>query len=99
MARPRTVRRELERERKKLDEAKWKLALLQPGYRRDRPIAVDSASQIEPHVRGMTCPACDVGYRVLEHRASPEGRIVRAQCPQCGRTPEIHFVLRERLSS
>jgi predicted Zn finger-like uncharacterized protein len=99
MTRSRTVRRELERERKKLVEAKWKLAMLQEGYRRDRPIAVDSASQIEPHVRGMTCPGCDVSYRVLEHRATPDGRVVRAQCPQCGRSPEIHFVLRSRLSS
>ena len=99
MTRARTIRRELERERKKLEETRWKLALLEPGFRRDRPLVVESASQIEPHVRGMHCPTCDVGFRVLEHRATPEGRVVRAQCPQCGRAPEIRFVLRDSLAS
>lgn len=93
------MRRQLDREKKKLDEARWKLASFEPGYRRERPIEVDSASQIEPHVRGMSCPSCGASFRVLEHRASPAGRVVRAQCPQCGRTPEIHFVLREALPS
>ena len=99
MTRSRTVRRQLERDRKKLDEAKLKLAMLDPGYRAANPIAVESASVIEPHVRGMRCPVCDVGYRVVEHRATPEGRVVRAQCPQCGRSHDIHFILRENLSS
>ena len=99
MTRSRTVRRQLERDRKKLDEAKLKLAMLDPGYHTARPIAVDSASVIEPHVRGMQCPVCGVGYRVVEHRATPEGRIVRAQCPRCGRSHDIHFVLRENRSS
>jgi hypothetical protein len=94
MTRPRTVRRQLDRDRKKLDEAKLKLASLEPGFRADRPIVVDSASVIEPHVRGMRCPVCDVGYHVNEHVATPEGRTVLARCPQCGRTPRIYFVLR-----
>jgi hypothetical protein len=99
MTRSRTVRRQLERERKKLDEAKLKLASLQPGYRADRPIEVESASQIEPHVRGIRCPVCDVGYQVVEHRATPGGRVVRARCAQCGRQPELHFVIRATLPS
>jgi hypothetical protein len=94
MTRPRTARRQLERDRKKLDEAKLKLALLERGYRADRPLVVDSASVIEPHVRGMQCPVCDVGYHVLEHVATPEGRTVTAGCPQCGRKPRIYFQLR-----
>lgn len=97
--RSRTVRRQLERDQKKLEEAKLKLALLEPGYRSDRPLEVESASQIEPHVRGMVCPACDVGYQVVEHRATARGRTVRARCAQCGRSPEIHFVLRSPLAS
>jgi len=97
--RTRTARRQLERERQKLDEAKLKLASLEPGYRRDRPIEVSSASQIEPHVRGMVCPVCDVAYQVDEHRATAHGRVVRARCARCGRSPDIHFVLRSTLAS
>jgi predicted Zn finger-like uncharacterized protein len=99
MARARVQRRQLERERKKLVAAKWKLASFEPGYRADRPIAVESASQIEPHVRGMRCPGCDASYQVVEHLARSGARVVRAKCAQCGRSPEIHFVLRERLPS
>ena len=97
--RSRTVRRQLERDQKKLDEAKLKLALLEPGYRADAPIVVESASQIEPHARGMVCPICDVGYQVVEHRATSRDRVVRARCPRCGRTPELHFVIRSTLAS
>lgn len=99
MTRSRTARRQLARDQKKLDEAKLKLAHLGAGYRADRPIEVDSASQIEPHVRGMLCPVCDVGYQVEEHRAAAFGRVVRARCARCGRTPDLHFVLRHTLSS
>jgi predicted Zn finger-like uncharacterized protein len=94
MTRSRTVRRQAERDARKLGDAKWKLALLEPGFRPDHPIVVESASQIEPHIRGMRCPVCDVGFQVVEHTAPPDGRLVKARCPQCGRTPTIHFVLR-----
>ena|ERR1700690_307209 len=97
MARARTQKRQLERDRKKLDEAKIKLAAFEPGFTAEKPIAVDSASQIEPHVRGMSCPACGVGYQVREHVATKTERIVRACCPQCGRTPNLHFIIRSSL--
>lgn len=92
--RKRTQRRKDEREEKKLVDAKWKLALLGDGYRADRPIVVESASQIEPHARSMTCPSCDVAFRVEEHVATPVDRVVRVRCPQCGRAASIHFALR-----
>ena len=94
MTRSRTVRRQAERDARKLADAKWKLTLLEPGFRPDKPIVVESASQIEPHVRGMQCPVCDVGFHVVEHVATAEGRVVKARCPQCGKSPSIHFVLR-----
>ena len=94
MTRSRTVRRQAERDARKLADAKWKLTLLEPGFRPERPLVVESASQIEPHVRGMRCPVCDVGYQVAEHVATPEGRVVQARCPQCGAKPTIHFTLR-----
>ena len=94
MTRSRTVRRQAERDARKLADAKWKLTLLEPGFRPDKPIVVDSASVIEPHVRGMQCPVCDVGFQVVEHVATADGRVVKARCPQCGKTPSIHFTLR-----
>jgi len=94
MTRSRTVRRQLEREQRKLDDARWKLASLEVGFHASRPIEVESASQIEPHVRGMRCPVCDVSFHVLEHVASPSGREVTARCPQCGRRPHLFFVIR-----
>ena len=94
MTRSRTVRRQAERDARKLADAKWKLMLLEPGFRPDKPIVVESASQIEPHVRGMQCPTCDVSFHVVEHAATAEGRVVMARCPQCGKAPSIHFVLR-----
>jgi len=96
MTRSRTVRRQAERDARKLADAKWKLTLLEPGFRADRPITIESASQIEPHVRGMQCPTCDVGFHVVEHVATAEGRVVKARCPQCGKAPSIHFVLHAR---
>jgi len=94
MTRSRTVRRQAERDARKLADIKWKLTLLEPGFRPDKPIAVESSSQIEPHVRGIRCPVCDVGFHVVEHVATAEGRVVKARCPQCGKSPSVHFVLR-----
>jgi len=94
MTRSRSVRRQAERDARKLADAQWKLTLLEPGFRADKPIVVESASVIEPHVRGMHCPVCDVSFQVVEHIATPEGRVVKARCPQCGKSPSVHFVLR-----
>ncbi len=91
MSRPRTARRALEREQRKLEEARWKLALLGEGFQPGRPFEVESSSQIEPQVRGMRCPACDVGFHVLDHVAQPGRREVTARCPQCGRKPRLYF--------
>lgn len=90
MTRKRTARREAERAKKKLDEARLKLALLAEGFSAERPIRVVSASQIEPHVRNMTCPVDDIALNVLDHAAD---RVVTAECKQCGRRYEIHFTI------
>ncbi len=91
MTRKRAQRRKAERATRKLEDARLKLALLEEGFSADRPIAVDSASQIEPHARSMRCPMCDEPFHVLEHDAR---RVVRVGCKRCGRRFEVHFVLR-----
>jgi hypothetical protein len=94
MSRPRTIRRQLERDKRKLDDARWKLAMLGPGFAAARPFEVESASQIEPQVRGMRCPACEVPLQVVDHAATSSGRDVTARCPQCGKKPHLFFVIR-----
>jgi hypothetical protein len=91
VTRKRTARRAAERSARKIEDARLKLALLAEGFSADRPIAVDSASQIEPHARSMLCPVCEVAFQVLDHDAR---RVVRVQCKQCGRRFELHFGLR-----
>lgn len=91
MSRARTKRREAERHAKKLADARVKLALLEEGYAADRPITVDSASQIEPHARSLRCPVDDTPFQVLEHDAQ---RVVKVQCKQCGRRFQLYFALR-----
>lgn len=90
MTRKRTTKREAERAKKKLDDARLKLALLGEGYAADKPIRVVSASQIEPHARGMTCPVDDTAFHVVEHRAD---RVVTVECKQCGRRFRLHFAI------
>lgn len=99
--RARTLRRELERERSKLARTREALEALDFGGSPERPIEVESASQIEPHARAMHCPVCDDAYRVLDHEVAKGGalRVVTAQSPQCGRTTKIWFRLRLTLPS
>jgi hypothetical protein len=91
VTRKRTARRAAERSARKLEDARLKLALLGEGFSADHPIAVDSASQIEPHARSLRCPVDDTPFQVLEHDAR---RVVRVQCKQCGRRFDLHFALR-----
>jgi hypothetical protein len=90
--RARTERREAQREQAKLVGAKLKLARLAPGGDAMNPIAVTTASVIEPHARGLPCLVCDSsGTRVEEHAAREGLRFVTVRCAQCGHTREIVF--------
>ena len=95
--RPRTVRRELERTKSKLARVKESLEDLEVGGSPDRPLEVESASQVEPHARSMHCPVCDEPYRVDEHEAKDGLRVVSVTSPRCGRTRKIWFRLRPTL--
>lgn len=99
--RPRTVRREAEREASRLARAREALAALEDGGAPERPIVVASASQIEPHAASMRCPVCGDGLRVVDHevRHTTAGslRVVTAKSPQCGRVRTIWFSVRAPL--
>lgn len=103
--RPRTVRRELERTQSKLAVAREKLWALGEGASPQRPIALDSASQVEIHAASLTCPVCGDHFRVLEHTvlhvAGSERtlRVVHVRSPQCGRERDLYFALRPALAN
>jgi len=83
--RPRTERRENDREVAKLIEAREKLGRLEAGGDPARPIEVPSASIIEIRATSQRCLACDGALRVVEHRARHDLREVELACKQCGR--------------
>ncbi len=99
--RARTVRREEERRLQKLASAKEKLSTFDEGFSPERPIALDSASQVEVHASSMTCPVCGDNYRVTDHTVLVhEGRSLRVAhvlSPQCGRERKLYFALRASL--
>lgn len=100
--RPRTTRREAEREAEKLADARVRLALLEQGGSAERPMRVDSASQIELRVESMRCARCEGELRVHEHLARVVGghalRMVDARCKRCGARREVWLVIASTLN-
>ncbi len=100
--RPRTSRREAEREAEKLAEGRTRLALLDQGGSWERPLRVDSASQIELRAESLRCPRCEGELRVHEHVARVVAghslRLVDARCKQCGARREVWFVIASELN-
>ena len=80
---------------KKLIEKKEALARISEGGTPERPIEVESASQVEAHARSLPCAACDGSVRIEEHGAKELGgarlRVVRLVCVRCGRGRVLFF--------
>jgi hypothetical protein len=99
--RPRTGRRAEERANAKLARDQERLAALEPGGDPSRPVAVESASQVEPHALALRCLRCGGGNRLDAHEAvSVEGerlRVARLRCAQCGAPRALWFRLAPRL--
>jgi hypothetical protein len=97
---PRAARRALARADAKLSRDRERLATFEPGGSPERPLVVESASQIEPHASSTSCLHCGTAYRVLDHTAeSIRGaavRVVRARCPYCGADRTLFFAIRSR---
>ncbi len=93
----RSERRQRDRALAKLADGKERLARLEPGGAPERPIPVESASQVEPHARTLTCARCDGPLRVDEHAAEiVDGarlRVARATCSRCGARRDVWFSL------
>ena len=92
---PRAERRALARSAARLARGREKLASLEAGGSPERPIEVESASQIEPHALALTCLRCDGPNRLEEHAAeSVDGerlRVVRMTCARCAARRAVWF--------
>jgi hypothetical protein len=67
--RERTKRREVMRGLEKLADAREKLAALEPGGTPERPLEVESASQIEIRAQALPCLRCEGELKLHEHRS------------------------------
>src|SRR5690349_14087743 len=89
--RARTARRIEARANAAVVRDKERLARLERGGNPERPIAVTTASLVEPDARGRPCPLCGGPLRVLEHAAREGLRVVRAVCTQCGVSRDVYY--------
>lgn len=102
-ARARTVRREQERKAEKLERDLDRLAALERGGSPERPIELESASQVEVHARATPCHRCRGTVRVEEHTAGSFGsgrlRVALVACPACGARRALYFRLAPELAN
>jgi hypothetical protein len=100
---PRGERRQKERIANKLAGARERLANLEAGGAANRPITVQSASQIEPHALATACLRCDGPNRLEEHAAETiDGerlRVARKACARCGVRRVVWFRITTALPS
>ncbi len=93
--RPRSERREQERNEAKIGLERDKLFVLDVGGSPLRPREVGSASLVEPESRSVRCPRCGGEQQVDEHLASTvDGtrlREARLRCRQCGSRRSLWF--------
>ncbi|HEY4015650.1 MAG TPA: hypothetical protein VGM06_20060 [Polyangiaceae bacterium] len=93
--RPRAERRQAARSEDRIARGRERLARLDPGGVPERPIDVESASQIEPHAAATACLRCEGANRLKEHAAEIVGgdrlRIVRMECARCGTKRDLWF--------
>jgi hypothetical protein len=83
--RPRSERRMEERGARKLVRDREKLAALEVGGSRERPMDVTSSSVIPVRTRAQPCHQCGGSLQLDEERAeSSELRAVDTSCQRCG---------------
>ncbi len=91
----RSERRAGERAARKDLRDRARLAELEPGGAPQRPLAVSTASLVEPTARGLRCPLCEGALQLEEHAAETVGgvslRVARTRCVRCGAPRAIWF--------
>jgi hypothetical protein len=75
-----------------------RLARLLPGGTPERPIEIESPSQVEVIAAATPCPLCDAMLQPSAHEAMVHGaerlRIARTRCAACGAEGALYFRLR-----
>jgi hypothetical protein len=89
--RARAVRRVERRRHADLVKDKERLAHLEVGGSAERPIAISTASLVEPDARARPCPLCEGALRVDEHAAEAGLRVVHASCTRCGVRRRLYY--------
>jgi hypothetical protein len=93
----RTVRRARARLHDALVGDLERVARLAPGGAPDRPLGVESPTQVEPIAEGRPCPLCQGALRVEEHAAetheSVRLRVAHVRCTACGVARAFYFKL------
>ena len=97
--RARTARRIGERAAADAVRDRERLARLERGGNADHPIAVTTASLVEPDASGRGCPLCDGTLRVVEHAARAGLRVVRVVCTQCGIARDFFYRIEPPLAN
>ncbi len=92
---PRAERRAQARAAAKLATQRENLVRLETGGAPERPVVVESASQVEVRARSLQCVRCDGSYRVDEHLAETLGgerlRVAKLVCLACGARRSVYF--------
>lgn len=95
--RARTISRSLERDQRKLQSDKLKLASLSDGGSAQRPFAVESASVVESRAASLPCVVCNESCHVVSHDALTDAgerlRRVEVCCSRCATHRRIYFRL------
>jgi len=93
----RTVRRVAARAHEDLVRDLERLARLAPGGAPDRPIVVESPTQVDPMAEATPCPLCDGPVRLTEHAAETHDgarlRVAHLRCASCGVARARYFRL------
>jgi hypothetical protein len=98
--RARTERRERERAARQLVRDRQRLAALEPGGSRERPIEVVSSSVIGVRARAHPCPLCGGSLRLDEESApSAKLRAAHMTCVRCGVKRQLWFVISSPLAN
>ncbi len=91
----RTLRREQERAKAKLQSDRERLFLLEQGGSPERPLEAQSAAVIETQAMSVRCPRCGESQEVEEHTALVHNgvrlREAKLRCRQCGSRRSLWF--------
>lgn len=93
----RTQARGEQRRQDKLTDQREALFRLEPGGSPARPLEVISASVVETHALGLSCPRCSGPHELVEHAAITVAgvrlREAKLRCRQCGSRRSVYFRL------